>query len=74
VALEGVEGTDSMLERVADLRAAGRISTRRRGVLVKLCKPQQDLRADLPSIGPFRPSRTPARPGSPASRLKPAER
>lgn len=52
IALEGVEGTDSMLARVADLRAAGRISRRRRGVLVKLCKPQQDLRADLPTIGP----------------------
>lgn len=51
VALEGVEGTDSMLERVAGLRAGGRISQRRRGVLVKLCKPQQDIRADLPSIG-----------------------
>ncbi|WP_086996329.1 LpxI family protein [Rhizobium sullae] len=51
VALEGVEGTDGMLERVASLRAAGRISPRRRGVLVKLCKPQQDVRADLPSIG-----------------------
>ncbi|MBO9098307.1 MULTISPECIES: LpxI family protein [unclassified Rhizobium] len=51
VALEGVEGTDQMIERVAGLRAAGRISHRRRGVLVKLCKPQQDLRADLPSIG-----------------------
>jgi len=51
VALEGVEGTDSMLDRVADLRSAGRISARRRGVLVKLCKPQQDIRADLPSIG-----------------------
>jgi DUF1009 family protein len=51
VALEGVEGTDQMIERVAGLRAAGRISQRRRGVLVKLCKPQQDLRADLPSIG-----------------------
>ncbi len=51
VALEGVEGTDSMLERVATLRSAGRISPRRRGVLVKLCKPQQDIRADLPSIG-----------------------
>uniref|UniRef100_UPI0028AF3FA4 UDP-2,3-diacylglucosamine diphosphatase LpxI domain-containing protein n=1 Tax=Shinella sp. TaxID=1870904 RepID=UPI0028AF3FA4 len=36
---------------VAQLRAAGRISQRRRGVLVKLCKPGQDLRADLPSIG-----------------------
>ncbi len=51
VALEGVEGTDSMLERVAGLRAAGRISARRKGVLVKLCKPQQDIRADLPSMG-----------------------
>ncbi|GEO84954.1 MULTISPECIES: LpxI family protein [Alphaproteobacteria] len=51
VALEGVEGTDSMLERVAHLRAEKRISQRRKGVLVKLCKPQQDLRADLPSIG-----------------------
>jgi DUF1009 family protein len=51
VALEGVEGTDQMIERVAGLRAAKRISQRRRGVLVKLCKPQQDLRADLPSIG-----------------------
>ncbi|MBW9053520.1 LpxI family protein [Rhizobium mesosinicum] len=51
VAVEGVEGTDGMLERVAVLRAAGRISLRRRGVLVKLCKPQQDIRADLPAIG-----------------------
>lgn len=51
VALEGPEGTDAMLARVAGLRAEGRISARRRGVLVKLCKPQQDLRADLPSIG-----------------------
>ncbi|WP_288429564.1 LpxI family protein [uncultured Agrobacterium sp.] len=52
VAMEGVEGTDGMLERVAVLRAAGRISSRRKGVLVKLCKPQQDIRADLPTIGP----------------------
>ncbi|MDR7027523.1 LpxI family protein [Rhizobium rosettiformans] len=51
VALEGVEGTDAMLARVASLRAEGRISKRRKGVLVKLCKPQQDLRADLPTIG-----------------------
>ncbi|MDX3929681.1 MAG: LpxI family protein [Shinella sp.] len=51
VALEGAEGTDAMLERVADLRRQGRISARRRGVLVKLCKPRQDIRADLPSIG-----------------------
>lgn len=51
VALEGAEGTDGMLERVAQLRAEGRISQRRKGALVKLCKPGQDLRADLPSIG-----------------------
>ncbi|KEQ03415.1 LpxI family protein [Pseudorhizobium pelagicum] len=51
VALEGAEGTDRMLERVALLRDEGRISRRRRGVLVKLCKPQQDVRADLPAIG-----------------------
>lgn len=52
VALEGAEGTDAMLERVTALKSEGRVSTRRRGVLVKLCKPGQDLRADLPSIGP----------------------
>lgn len=51
VALEGVEGTDLMLQRVADLRESGRISKRRKGVLVKLAKPQQDERADLPAIG-----------------------
>lgn len=51
VALEGVEGTDAMLARVAALRAEGRISKSRKGVLVKLCKPQQDVRADLPTIG-----------------------
>ena len=51
VALEGAEGTDAMLLRVAGIRSEGRISQRRKGVLVKLCKPQQDERADLPAIG-----------------------
>jgi DUF1009 family protein len=51
VALEGPEGTDAMLARVAELKRSGRISARRRGVLVKLCKPQQDRRVDLPSAG-----------------------
>lgn len=51
VALEGVEGTDRMLMRVAELRDEGRISASRRGVLVKMCKPTQDVRADLPTIG-----------------------
>ena len=50
VALEGAEGTDAMLLRVAAIRAEGRISQRRKGVLVKLSKPQQE-RADLPAIG-----------------------
>jgi DUF1009 family protein len=51
IALEGAEGTDQMLERVASLREQRRISQRRKGVLVKLCKPQQDIRADLPTVG-----------------------
>jgi UDP-2,3-diacylglucosamine hydrolase len=51
VALEGAEGTDMMLQRVAELRAAGRLPKRRGGVLVKLAKPRQDLRSDLPTIG-----------------------
>lgn len=52
IALEGLEGTDAMLKRVAELRAVGRLSSGGGGVLVKLCKPGQDERADLPSIGP----------------------
>lgn len=51
VALEGVEGTAAMLARVRDLRASGRISMPG-GVLVKCAKPGQELRADLPTIGP----------------------
>jgi DUF1009 family protein len=42
-----------MLERVAALRAAGRIrAPAGQGVLVKAPKPNQDRRFDLPSIGP----------------------
>jgi UDP-2,3-diacylglucosamine hydrolase len=52
IALEGLEGTDAMLSRVAGLRAEGRLRARSHGVLVKLCKPGQELRADLPAIGP----------------------
>jgi len=53
VALEGPEGTDGMLDRVAQMRESGRISRQHDGVLIKLCKPQQDQRADLPSMGPI---------------------
>jgi DUF1009 family protein len=52
IALEGLEGTDAMLTRVAGLRADGRLRPGSRGALVKLCKPGQEQRADLPAIGP----------------------
>lgn len=50
VALEGAEGTDLMLERVREMREAGRIPPRG-GVLVKCAKAKQDERADLPAVG-----------------------
>ncbi len=54
VALEAAEGTDAMLARVEHLREIGRIRWRdRAGVLAKRAKPQQDLRVDLPTIGPM---------------------
>lgn len=53
VAVEAAEGTDLLLERVADLRARGRLAVPKgQGVLVKAPKPGQDRRFDLPAIGP----------------------
>jgi DUF1009 family protein len=53
LAVEAAEGTDAMLARIAELRAKGRIPTPPGvGVLVKAPKPGQDLRFDLPAIGP----------------------
>lgn len=52
IALEGIEGTEGLLERVAALRGHGRLAGKTRGVLVKVSKPQQEVRADLPAIGP----------------------
>jgi hypothetical protein len=53
VAVEDIEGTDALLARVARLRADGRIRAKAaRGVLVKAPKSGQDLRFDLPTIGP----------------------
>jgi DUF1009 family protein len=52
IALEGIEGTDGLLERVAGLRGHGRLAGMTGGVLVKCAKPGQELRADLPTIGP----------------------
>ncbi len=54
LAVEAAEGTDQMLARVAELRANGRVNAPTgSGVLVKAPKPGQDLRFDMPSIGPM---------------------
>ena len=47
LAVEAIEGTDAMLARAGGLRRPGP-----GGVLVKLVKPGQDRRADLPTLGP----------------------
>jgi DUF1009 family protein len=52
IALEGIEGTSGLLDRTKQLRDHGRLAGKARGVLVKCAKPGQELRADLPSIGP----------------------
>ncbi|MGO4834247.1 LpxI family protein, partial [Rhizobiaceae sp. 2RAB30] len=52
IALEGIEGTDGLLERTKALRGHGRLASAKRGVLVKCAKPGQELRADLPAVGP----------------------
>jgi UDP-2,3-diacylglucosamine hydrolase len=53
VAIEAAEGTDAMLTRVAELRASRRLRFRGRvGVLVKAPKARQDLRLDMPAVGP----------------------
>jgi len=45
IAVEGIEGTDATIRRAGQL-ANGDI------VLVKVCKPSQDTRFDLPAVGP----------------------
>jgi DUF1009 family protein len=53
VGLEDIEGTDGLLARVAHLREQGRIRAKPgRGVLVKAPKSGQDLRFDMPTLGP----------------------
>lgn len=47
LAVEAAEGTDGLLARSGALRLEGP-----GGVLVKAAKPQQDRRADLPTVGP----------------------
>jgi DUF1009 family protein len=53
VAIEGAEGTDALLERVAQLRRQGRLPrSGRGGLLLKAAKLGQSLKVDLPVIGP----------------------
>ncbi len=53
IAVEDIEGTDALLARVARLRSEKRIRAKAgRGVLVKTPKTGQDLRFDLPTLGP----------------------
>jgi len=53
VAVEAAEGTDAMLARVAALRDARRLRlSGPAGVFVKAPKRGQDLRLDMPAIGP----------------------
>ncbi|WP_244445275.1 UDP-2,3-diacylglucosamine diphosphatase LpxI [Microvirga sp. BSC39] len=54
LAIEGPEGTDGMIRRVRHLRQSW-FGLRRReegGVLIKAAKRGQDLRVDMPTIGP----------------------
>jgi len=48
LAIEGVEGTDAMLQRLAAVAGGAK----RSGVLAKGPKPGQELRVDMPAIGP----------------------
>ncbi len=53
IAMEGPEGTRDMLQRVATIRKQKRARWKNgQGVLVKCAKPGQDIRFDVPVIGP----------------------
>ena len=53
VGVEDIEGTDGLLARITRLREEGKLRTKSgRGVLVKVPKSGQDLRFDLPTLGP----------------------
>lgn len=52
IAVEAAEGTDAMLHRVSELRGTSQYpAPRRSGVLLKVAKPQQQLRDDMPVVG-----------------------
>jgi hypothetical protein len=45
LAVEAIEGTD------ATIRRGGKLG-KENAVVIKVCKPQQDLRFDIPTVGP----------------------
>ncbi|MBQ9090081.1 MAG: UDP-2,3-diacylglucosamine diphosphatase LpxI [Alphaproteobacteria bacterium] len=47
LSVEGIEGTKALIERTKTLKRKGN-----GGVLVKTIKPMQDIRVDMPTIGP----------------------
>jgi DUF1009 family protein len=47
MAIEAIEGTDAMIDRTSSYKRE-----KAAGLLVKMCKPQQEKRIDLPTIGP----------------------
>jgi DUF1009 family protein len=44
---EDLKGTDAMLQKIIE----NKTKFKKKGVLVKLMKPQQDIRVDMPTIG-----------------------
>ncbi|MBF0158293.1 MAG: UDP-2,3-diacylglucosamine diphosphatase LpxI [Magnetococcales bacterium] len=53
IAVEAIEGTDAMIRRAGTLLAnPSRAATEMRGACVKVAKPIQDERLDLPTVGP----------------------
>ena len=46
IAVEAIEGTDRMMER------AGQLCSRGGWTLIKVAKPDQDMRFDVPTVGP----------------------
>lgn len=52
VAVEAMEGTDETIERAGRLTESGRLGPNARGlVVVKVSKPSQDMRFDVPVVG-----------------------
>ncbi|MEO5355243.1 MAG: UDP-2,3-diacylglucosamine diphosphatase LpxI [Magnetococcus sp. XQGC-1] len=52
VAVEAIEGTDAMIQRAGALIRGHSRAGGGDAVMVKICKPQQDKRLDLPTVGP----------------------